>query len=124
MPTPQSAAISSAGRHPIASASGGNAAPANAAPPGTPVCLIEKTSAMRPGGAVRASTSEEAGVMAPYPRPITMGATANSRTADGGSNATNAIPAAQISTHSCETRIAPWRAMKYPEARLAVIEPT
>jgi len=42
MPAPQSAAISSAGRHPIASASGGNAAPANAAPPGTPAALIAK----------------------------------------------------------------------------------
>jgi hypothetical protein len=34
------------------------------------------------------------------------------------------MPAAQIKTLSCDTRIAPWRAIKCPDARLAVIEPT
>ena len=36
-----------------------------AAPAGTPVCLIENVSAIRRGGAVRASNSDEAGVTAP-----------------------------------------------------------
>ena len=43
-------------RHPKASASPGRTRPAIAAPAGTPVCLIEKVSAMRSGGVVRASS--------------------------------------------------------------------
>ena len=40
-------------------------APASAAPAGTPVCLIENVSAIRDGGAVRASTCDDAGVIGP-----------------------------------------------------------
>ena len=49
MTMPQAATDSTAGRQPIASANAGSTAPANAAPPGTPVCLIENVSARRPG---------------------------------------------------------------------------
>ena len=52
------------------------------------------------------------------------GATASIAAALEGSNATSRMPAAHSRTHSCDTRIAPRRAMKWPEARLAVIEPT
>ena len=43
----------------------GSTAPASAAPAGTPVCLIENVSAIRDGGAVRASTCDDAGVIGP-----------------------------------------------------------
>ena len=43
----------------------GRTAPASAAPAGTPVCLIENVSAMRSGGVVRVSTSDEAAVIGP-----------------------------------------------------------
>ncbi len=65
MHSPLTATIANAGRHPAATASVGSAAPARAAPPGTPVCLMENVRASRCGGAVRDSSSEEAGVMAP-----------------------------------------------------------
>ena len=43
----------------------GSSAPANAAPSGTPVCLIEKVSAIALGEAVRASSCDDAGVIGP-----------------------------------------------------------
>ena len=57
--------LTNAVRHPVPCARDGRIAPAIAAPAGTPVCLIEKVSAMREGGVVRASTCEDAGVIGP-----------------------------------------------------------
>ena len=65
MPTPSSAIARNAWRQPSATASAGSAAPASAAPAGTPVCLIENVSAMREGGAARTSTCDDAGVIGP-----------------------------------------------------------
>ena len=50
---------------PSASTSAGTAAPAIAVPSGTPVCLMEKVSASRCGGAARARIIELAGVAGP-----------------------------------------------------------
>ena len=55
----------SAARQPSSSATPGITAPASAAPAGTPVCLIEKVSAMREGGVVRIRTADDAGVIGP-----------------------------------------------------------
>ena len=54
------------------------------------------------------------------------GATASASTAVPGSTvpaATISTPVAHNSTHTCETRIAPYRSMNIPDARLAAIEP-
>ena len=65
MTMPIATTANSAGRQPNDSASAGSVAPASAAPAGTPVCLIENVSAIRSGGAVRASTCDDAGVIGP-----------------------------------------------------------
>src|SRR5581483_6239468 len=96
--TPVTDSAMNAARQPSAPASVGSSAPAIAAPAGTPVCLIENVSAMRDGGVVRASTCEEAGVMGPYPNPITTGASASSTIAVLLADATMAMPTEQMST--------------------------
>ncbi len=68
--TPAAATARNAARQPAKSDKAGRIAPASAAPAGTPVCLIENVSAMRSGGVVRASTSDEAAVIGPYPNPM------------------------------------------------------
>ena len=50
-------------------------------------------------------------------------AATSSGTAAAGSSATLAIPAAQNSTQTCDTRIAPYFAMKPPQTRLPSIAP-
>ena len=65
MATPVAATSVNAACQPMRNAATGSSAPANAAPAGTPVCLIEKVSAIRDGGAVRARTCDDAGVIAP-----------------------------------------------------------
>ena len=65
MTTPSIATATNVVRHPNASAIPGSAAPASAAPTGTPVCLIENVSAIRAGGAVRTSTCDDAAVIGP-----------------------------------------------------------
>ena len=50
--------------------------PAAAKPRGTPVCLTENTSDMRWAGVVWLSRCELAGVMGPYPRPMSAAASA------------------------------------------------
>jgi hypothetical protein len=65
-------------------------------------------------------------VIGPYPRPITIGA----RASDTIAVLARAVPAAIVnapathrSTHTCETRMAPWRSMNMPDTRLATIDP-
>ena len=65
MTIPAAATSAKAPRQPICSARMGSTAPASAAPAGTPVCLIENVRAIRDGGAVRASTCDDAGVIGP-----------------------------------------------------------
>ena len=65
MTSPTSATATNAIRQPSTAASAGSAAPASAAPAGTPVCLIENVSASLDGGAVRTSTCDDAGVIGP-----------------------------------------------------------
>ncbi len=59
------ASTGSAPAQPRASASGGATTPAMAPPTGTPVCLIEKTSAIIPGGVRRARMCELTGFTTP-----------------------------------------------------------
>lgn len=57
---------------PPRSANGGTIRPATTPPRGTPVCLMEKTRAYRRGSVVLASMELLAGVIGPYPRPMSM----------------------------------------------------
>ena len=59
------ASTGSAPVQPSASASGGATTPAIAPPTGTPVCLIEKTSDIIPGGVRRARMCELIGFTTP-----------------------------------------------------------
>ncbi len=65
MAIPAAATSANVARQPTCNARRGSMAPASAAPAGTPVCLIENVNAMRDGGAVRASTCDDAGVIGP-----------------------------------------------------------
>ena len=64
MRTP-SAATTTSGRQPNASAKPGQRGARERGACGTPVCLIENVSAMRAGGVVRISTCDDAGVIGP-----------------------------------------------------------
>ena len=106
---PAAAIAASVTRQPSSKAIVGSNAPPSAAPAGTPVCLIENVSAMRSGGAVRARIWDEAGVIGPYPAPMTSGARISSATPAfvHAATGTSSNPAAHSSTATCEMRIAP-----------------
>mgnify|MGYP006921742857 CR=1 FL=1 len=100
--------------------SGGTMAPASMLPTGTPVCLMEKTSDIRCGGVVRASTCELAGVIGPYPRPIN---TAPKAMAGSQGKLHSSKPQAHSNRPHWLTRMAPRRRTVSPPSRLAVIAP-
>jgi hypothetical protein len=90
-------------------------------PSGTPVCLTENTSDMRCAGVVWASNQELAGVIGPYPRPISRPPSTKAQTA-GTTHSSR--PAAHSSKPDWLTRIAPKRFTAAPAPRLASIAPT
>ena len=107
-------------RQPSSTTKNGTSAPASAPPSGTPVCLIEKTSAERCGGVWRARMCELAGVAGPSPRPR---ATAHAARTGQDPEAVSATAAAETASPAWLMRIAPMRGTSPPLSSEAVIAP-
>ena len=104
--------------HGIQASSSGTVRPAMPTPIGTPVCLIEKNSPRRSGGACTPSSIEAVGLGSPYARPIAIGASSSSG-ASAGTDAAAPIsrPAAEQTSAQRLIRTGPVRAARPPAAR-------